>query len=613
MKAEKIFFDRYHGISTLIEKGMPSDVLFEGKSFNIEEVRRRYIPYNCRCEAIGGGRDKGLLYRGLDGAWEISDKENASAYRRNFKISPGWKGYRLYLVVEEISPKTTVYINGALACFYFGSNDDGEKREYIESEITAHANFDLENEIVIISEEIESGKRCRASIIARKFVHIRDYDFEINDSSVNINIYMSKKISASVLAEVYDDDLNLITSVSREIRGEGNLAAEISSEVRLVLLVCGEEVIPIPTESHMRPDLPVGEEISTNYAVQKSDFEINALDLDKGIFDITVLGDDEIPDKTVLEYNIFSENGTIYSGESELCFAEDTGSLCRINIEYDVPSLSFYEYFIDFKIDGEFIKQFKFTVKQTACERMLSSDMPSFESLNIGNGKIVASGVNFEHVFDTEKGCLEKISKEVCDVLYGECLLSFEGIYADHMRSTVVSRDNHHVCISSVYSIKSRYGEFSVSILTIIFSDGEISVSVSGFAENLIGSECDSLVLTYPVSDNLLKSKVYGEIECNSYIKAGVYDCNSYSGEAFKACRWIYSYGDRVPGLLVKGMPQLDAKMSGSVRSRDLSPGISILIKPDKNGMVAASFVIKPVFCENEDIIREARTIPFVG
>jgi len=110
----------------------------------------------------------------------------------------------------------------------------------------------------------------------------------------------------------------------------------------------------------------------------------------------------------------------------------------------------------------------------------------------------------------------------------------------------------------------------------------------------------------------LLRTKIYGEAELGNIMRAGVYDSASYSGESFSKCRWIYSYGERVPGLLVKGMPCIDVLMSGAVRTRNISPGISLLISMDKSGLIANSFVLKPVFCENEDIIREARTIPFV-
>lgn len=604
MKAEKNFFERYHGISSLLEKGMPSDVLFEGKSFNIEATRNQYIPYNCRCEAIGGGRDKGLLYRGLDGAWDVSEKENAFAYKRMFKLPQNWKGYRLYLIIDDISPKTTVYINGALACFYC----DNDGRKYIESEVTAHINFDLDNEIVIISEEIENNILCRASIIARKFVHIRDFKCDVTSQSVSLDVYMSKEIPAKVLAEVYDNDLNLIASCESEIIGKGNLKCEVDDEVRLVLLVCGDEVIPVPMDSHKRPDLPIGEEISDYDTGSCREFEITAVDLEKGIFDISAIGDCK---SAVLQYKIFAENGTLSVGELPLNF--EVGNISRAMINCDVPSLSFYEYFIDFSVNNEFIGQFKLPVKQTACERILSTDMPVFTFSDIRNEKVFVSGVNFEHVFDTEKGVIEKISKEGCDVLKGVSAVSFAGIPTEHVRSIVMSRDTHHIGISSIYSAKRATGDFSVSVLTILYSDGEISVSVSGIAANTADFDVAPVVITYPLADSLLKSKVYGEADPGNVMRAGVYDSYSYSGECFNNCRWTYSYGERVPGLLVKGMPFIDVLLNGTVCTRNISPGISLLFKPDKNGMIASSFILKPVFCENEDIIREARTIPFVS
>ena len=603
MEAQKKFFEKYHGISSLLKKGMPSDILFEGKTFNIEDIREKYIPYSCRCEAIGGGRDKGLLYRGLDGAWDTVIIDNSMASKRDFKIPESWAGYRLYLVIDEISPKTTVYINGALACFSFDEN-----REYLESEITAHINFDIGNEIVIISEEMITEKMCRASIVARKFVHIRDYKCLINESDVSVNVSMSRNIPAKVLAEIYDEVLELIATCESEINGEGILSCNVSMPVRLILLVCGSEVIPIPMAMHVRADLPVGETADEYETGSAREFDITAVDIDSGIFDISALGD---CNNASVQYKIFAENGTLHDGELPLNF--EVKSICRVMIDYNIPSLSFYEYFIDFKVNGEFIGQFKLPVKQTACERILSSDMPGFLSIDIADGKVVARGVNFENIFNTEKGKIERISKEGCDIVKECGLPIFCGIRATHQRSTVVSRDNHHVGISSVYSAKNNEVEISISALTILYSNGEIGVSVSGFIIGECNVEENNLTVTYQLPDTLTLSKVYGAKAVNNTQRFGVYDCTSYSGQSFDDCRWAYYYGTRVPGLFVKGMPALDLRFSGSTLSRNISPGITVSISPDENNMLATTFVLKAVFCENEDIIREARIIPFVG
>lgn len=606
MEAKMKFFERYHGISSLLEKGMPSDVLFEGKTFNVEKRRTRYIPYSCRCEAIGGGRDKGLLYRGLDGAWEQVFKENSCAVRRQFKLSQNMKGLRLYLVIDNISSKTTVYINGSLVSFCFDGASD-----YIETEITAHVNFEIDNEIVIISEEINSDDfcgMCKASIIARKFVHIRDYSCVIEADSVDLDIYMSRKIPAKVLAEIYDEELNLIASCEKEIVGEGNIKCEVTSKVRLILLVCGEEVIPIPTDLHVRPDLPFGENVSDYDTGSARAFTIDAIDIAHGIFDVTTLCDCK---NATLSYNIFAENGSLQSGESPVCF--ENGHICRVIIDTDVPSLSFYEYFIDFKVNGEFVGQFSLPVRQTACEKTLSADMPTFVKSDISDGKAVVCGVNFENIFNLENGCFEKISKEDCDVLNCMNSITFRGKPAEHMRSMVMSRDTHHICISSLYSLRDDIGEVSLSVLTILYSDGEISVSVSGIAEDATIFAENPIVFSFPVSDNILQTKVYGEVSVSGVDRTGVYDSVSDLGEEFKKCRWIYSYGERVPGLFIKGMPQFDVKLSGATKTKNISPGIELLICPDENQMIATSFVIKSVFYENEDIIREARIIPFVS
>ncbi|MBE7065496.1 MAG: hypothetical protein E7384_06785 [Ruminococcaceae bacterium] len=605
MEAKIKFFERYHGISSLLEKGMPSDVLFEGKTFNVENRRTKYIPYSCRCEAIGGGCDKGLLYRGLDGAWEKIIKENSCAVRRKFKLAQNMKGLRLYLVIDNISPKTTVYINGSLVSFCFDGDID-----YIETEITAHVNFEIDNEIVIISEEINPDElpiMCKASIIARKFVHIRDYSCQINDNSVNLDIYMSRRIPAKVMAEVYDEELNLVATCEKEIAGEGKIKCDVPTKVRLILLVCGEEVIPIATDLHVRPDLPIGENISDYDTGSAREFTIDAVDIEQGIFDVMTLSECK---NATLSYDIFAENGSLQNGESPLSFA--SGNVCRVMINHNAPSLSFYEYFIDFKVNGEFIGQFKLPVRQTACERTLSADMPAFFKCDVSNGTVCVSGVNFENVFNLEKGCFEKITKEDCDVLYGDSVITFGGVPAEHIRSMVMSRDLHHIGVSSLYSLKNDAGEVSLSVLSILYSDGEISISVSGITEDATIFEGNPIMFSLPVSDTLLQTKVYGEASVSGVSRAGVYDSASYSGEEFKKNRWVYSYGERVPGLFIKGMPKIDVMMSGATKTKNISPGITLLISPDENQMIATSFVIKAVFYENEDIIREARIIPFV-
>ena len=216
------------------------------------------------------------------------------------------------------------------------------------------------------------------------------------------------------------------------------------------------------------------------------------------------------------------------------------------------------------------------------------------------------------NIFNLEKGCFEKISKEDCDVLNGDTAITLSGAQTEHIRSMVMSRDSHHIGISSLYLIRSEFGEASLSVLSILYANGEISVSVSGIAENMAIFEGNPIGVTFPVADTLLSTKVYGEALVVSTFRAGVYDSSSYSGEHFKNCRWIYSHGDRIPGLFIKGLPLIEVMVSGSTNNKSISPGITLMISPDENQMIATSFVIKSVFYENEDIIREARIIPFV-
>ncbi len=592
------------------------DNVFEKLPFNIEKKRRKYIPYNCRCEAIGDCRDNGRRYRSLEGKWTSLNNGDSFTYQRGFMLTKEWSGRRIYLNLENCAERNAVYINGTLVCAFEGSKV-GEPC-HAETEITSYVDFEGENMIEIVCKGNNAEKRCFAYIFARKFVHIRDFNITFSNSSIYADVFVSRNVPADITLEAYNDELELLESVTEKINGEGKIILRnVGDEenIRIVLLVCGDEVIPYTISGKDRPIMPKGiSAILNEKKVVSKDFIVYAIDIQNKKFLVEYVGKNVLTDEK-LKYSVTTEIGEHCSGEFVAMFSDMDGKYCaEVELNYSVPSLSFYEFFLNVEKDDVLVAQFKLPVRQTACEKIYSADMKPFTVCKISDDMVGVRGINFDTSFDLLKGQLVLLSKEGCDVISGRTFFESEQFVVKYEKSRIINNDDRYVAISSTYSIfdkdiENMANALGISIMWILFGDGEVSVSISGFGLGDVSP--DAVRFCVPVADACDKVKVHGAFND----KVSVYDMSDGSNNAdtfiYRGVRWVYSYGDRVAGLLVKVLQPTDMKIKSAVQTESyIDDIIAIPFIPDENGMLAFSIVFKAVFYDNEDIVREARTIP---
>ena len=188
----------------------------------------------------------------------------------------------------------------------------------------------------------------------------------------------------------------------------------------------------------------------------------------------------------------------------------------------------------------------------------------------------------------------------------------------------------------------------------VIYGNGEIGVAVTGkVAENAPPLPGFGMELVMPQGFDRMRFFGYGPLssyrDMHAYTKPGIYDMavsDNYTHYVKPqetgnhiGTRWALVYDGNMQGLLVKGMPEFEFNclkydsrtLSETLYDADLSesPYTFVRISCRNRGIgsnscgpelapeydftekaFSYSFVIKPVFVEEEDIVREARVLP---
>lgn len=222
----------------------------------------------------------------------------------------------------------------------------------------------------------------------------------------------------------------------------------------------------------------------------------------------------------------------------------------------------------------------------------------------------------------------------------------------------IADATDRYAVISATYAIGAMAMRMPVkySVLWIIYGDGEISCSVSGErAENVPELPRFGLELTMPAGNDRVRffGKGPGASYCDMhrFTKDGIYDMavsEQYSHyimpqEDGNHCntRWALVYDENYRGLLIKGVPEFEfsamnytpGDLDGARFDTELIPRRETILHIDyrsagigsnscgpellpkyriSENIFSYSFVIKPVFMEDEDIVRDARTLPAV-
>lgn len=236
---------------------------------------------------------------------------------------------------------------------------------------------------------------------------------------------------------------------------------------------------------------------------------------------------------------------------------------------------------------------------------------------------------------------------------------NYDKSFEKNYRTRIVESTPKYTVLSAEYGIGAMAMRMPVrySALWIVYGNGEISCSVSGeIAENVACLPRFGLEFMMPAGNT--RVRFFGEGPGASYCdmrhhtKTGVFDqtvASQYShyimpqedGNHYNT-RWALVYDGNSRGLLIKGLPtfefsalhytahDLDAARfdkdlvprretvvhidyrNAGIGSNSCGPGLQPKYAIHERSSFCYSFVLKPVFLEDEDIVREALTIPSI-
>ncbi len=204
----------------------------------------------------------------------------------------------------------------------------------------------------------------------------------------------------------------------------------------------------------------------------------------------------------------------------------------------------------------------------TVCERAFSGDMPDITvSLKNDTENVIAvKGENFLYEFDLNKG-------------------AFESLLTDGIKMPLLSFDKEFRLMGAekkyaVLSASHKSEDTGYSAMVFVFGNGEISCSVSCFGN--AQANCNA--------------------PCSAFIKAQeAFGGFCFAGDTLKNARWALFYDNHGRGFLLKGIEDFNLSF---VKDRDAT------IMPTDGSVF--SFAARPVFIADEDIAREAKTLPAV-
>ena len=224
---------------------------------------------------------------------------------------------------------------------------------------------------------------------------------------------------------------------------------------------------------------------------------------------------------------------------------------------------------------------------------------------------------------------------------------------------TVLEKADTYVTLLGTYAVggPSAKPPVKFSVMYAVYGDGELGISVSGEkAENAPWLPRFGFEFAMPAGNDRMRFFGQGPEsayrDMHAFTKAGLYDMNvadnyfpyvkpQETGNHFST-RWAFVYDGNMRGLLIKGMPDFEFgclknsayELDGAGCDGDLIESRNTFVRVDfKNAGIGSnscgpgldekyavndalftySFVIRPVFEEEEDLSREARTLPVIG
>ncbi len=420
--------------------------------------------------------------------------------------------------------------------------------------------------------------------------------------------------------------------------------------------------------------------------IQPVNFE--AVDLEKGVFKLTNRYDFTDLKAFTFKWKIKTQNGTFSQGTFEKACAPHKS--VKVQLDYDLPSFSFNEFFIDLtcltKADTAWAEeghelarsQFALPVKQTEPERVNIKDMNPITVTEAEGApqNVTIKGYDFEYVFNKDKGHFTSMKNNGAELLGGATRFTlwrgqtsndrrFSMGHWSYNRMFEAIEQVHGLTITTTdkyATIRVQYALGGLAMLPvlrytaywIVFGNGEISVSVSAEMRDTV-INIPRFGLEVPMRAGSEYVKYFGmgpdATYSDMYHMAGMGVYNSTVTEEYTHyifpqetgnhidTRWALVHDHEGRGILFKGLPTFNFKaLHYTAEDLDKAPYDRVLkARPEtyveidykQEGMGSAScgpyladafafkehkfnyaFTFRPVFAEDIDAAREARTLP---
>ena len=219
-------------------------------------VRKWYIPYHCRCNALNGAHAiaQGLAeykgyYKLLNGNWNCGDTKmrfpgkEPGIYHRTFTLPKHWTGRRIYLVADGTDGVCQGTVNGHPLDTFQGA---------AEFEITQFLTAG-ENSLQLSTDESIWGD---IYLLARPHAHVWDYQVRTIGDTIEIEVEIRDSKTDSVLSgELYNWERGKIGQTESPVEN-GNVTLHFTLSnpkpwttedpyLYTVLLAYGGEVVPV--------------------------------------------------------------------------------------------------------------------------------------------------------------------------------------------------------------------------------------------------------------------------------------------------------------------------------------------------------------------------------
>ena len=401
-------------------------------------------------------------------------------------------------------------------------------------------------------------------LTARPEKHIKGVNITYNYGVYEVTPAFENGRPAKILAEIYDENLQQIESIDVSNEDVFKLNGT-KGENRIIISADGECI-----GFRVTPEEGIIEKNGEDFVVHdcfkqiERPFECGIVSSASGLVKISKTADYDNNADYRIDWALETQTALFSRGTIENFDLPEIVKKLDINL----PEISPFEYYIYFDIykNGTKIDEsaLKMNVLRTEPEHYFTSEMPAV-NVSENDENIIISGTSGEDF----KFVLNKITGGFDEILRDGRIVAENCMFSQTANSVTVLDVN-----AKYVSLLESFGDFTAFI--IIYGDGEIGIATIG--------DCDFKI-----------AKPFTKILTFAEISGGRKQISEIPGD-FTADNSEFLVADN--DLIIKTPDGLDFEICEN----------SIIIKT----IGSASFVLRPIYRDEEDIVREARTLPAI-